>query len=138
MLDLQSIYFGRNHKEFDIKDMKLIQKVRRLARKHQKQCENSCNGVGYVNGQVYYCGMIDDYAKRTVGASVKSAYSSDDEASIFDKEVLKIEDKINKLVYQFNWFKYTLWKVKPFKVDFQGDPRGATVKLTYNGSYIEL
>ena len=41
-------------------------------------------------------------------------------------EASKIEEKIKKmLTFQF-------------KVEFQGDPRGATVKLYYEGCYIEL
>ena len=139
MLDWQSINFGQQNKDFNFKDMELIKKVRRLSRKHQRQSCNSCNGYGYVNGQVYYSGTINDYTKQKNGVSVKSAYVNGvNEGTIFDKEMLKIEEKIYKLVYQFNHEKYALWRVKPFKVEIQGDPRGATVKLTYDNYYIEL
>jgi hypothetical protein len=138
MLNLQSVYFGQKHKDFDNKDYDIIRKVSRLAKKHQQQCVNSCNGEGFVNGQRYYSGMIDDYAQRTYGQNVKSAYFDDSEESIFDIEAGKIEDKINKLVYQFNYKKYALWRVKPLKIEYQGDPRGNTVKLFYENDYIEL
>lgn len=138
MLNLQSIYFGQRHKDFDFKDYDLIRKIARLALKHQRQCVNSCNGEGFVNGQHYYNGAIDDYARRTYGQSTKSAYIDDSEVMIFDQEAEKIEEKINKIIYQFNMDKYALWRVKPFTVEYQGDPRGATVKLYYEGDYIDL
>lgn len=121
---LQAIYFGQKHADFDYKDYAIIQRIARLSKKHQRQCENSCNGQGVVNGQIYYNGSIDDYAKRTYGYNVKSAYVNDDE-SIFDVEAGKIEDKINRLI-----------KDTRFKVEYQGDPRGYTVKLYYEGDFI--
>jgi hypothetical protein len=128
MLDLQSVYFGQKHLSFDYKDFDLIKKVQRLARKHHRQAENDCNGEGFVNGQHYYTGNIDDYARREYGQGVKSAYIDNSEESIFYKEMEKLEDKINNLV------KSNL----NFKVEYQGDPRGNTVKLYYEGDFIEL
>jgi len=128
MLNLQSIYFGQKHPSFDYKDFDLIKKVQRLARKHHRQAENDCNGEGFVNGQHYYTGNIDDYARREYGQGVKSAYIDNSEESIFYKEMEKLEDKINNLV------KSNL----NFKVEYQGDPRGNTVKLYYEGDFIEL
>ena len=141
MLNLQSIYFGQKHADFDYKDFDVIKKISRLAKKHQRQCVNSCNGVGYVNGQCYYNGTIDDWARREYGQSVKSAYLDKDcEESVFDNEAGKIEDKINKLIDEMHndprrrkFLGQIIWKV-----EFQGDPRGATVKLYYEGDYIEL
>lgn len=124
MLDLQSVYFGQKHKDFNYQDFDLIKKIQRLARKHQKQCENSCNGEGWVNGQFFTCGAIDEQ-----NCQWKSAYIGDDEESIFDKEASKIEEKIKSLLLKGSYF---------FKVEFQGDPRGATVKLYYDGYFIEL
>lgn len=146
--DLQMIYFGQNNPDFDYKDLDLVLKVNRLAKKHQKQCVNSCNGYGVVKGQVYYNGMSygqkpGEYEKREYGYNVKSAYIHPEghryqEENVFDDELEKLQLKINKLVYQFNHEKYALYKVKPFKIEFQHDPRGTTVKLTYNTRYIQL
>lgn len=135
---LQAIYFGQRHKDFDYKDYELTQQVKRLAKKHQRQCENSCNGYGIVKGQRYYGGQIDDYAKREYGFDVKSAYKDNPEYNIFDIEIDKIEEKINKLVYQFNMDKYALWKVKPLTIKYQRDPRGLTVKVFYEDDFIVL
>ena len=67
--------------------------LRRLAKKHHRLAEMSCNGYGYVKGQNYYCGTIDDYARREYGFNVKSAYVQDD-VDIFDVESDKVADKI--------------------------------------------
>ena len=144
--DLQMIYFGQNNPDFDYKDLDLVLKVKRLAKQHQKQCVNSCNGYGVVKGQVYYNGMSygqepGEYEKREYGYEVKSAYVSPDEnneETIFDEEIDKAQDKIHELVYKHNHDKYALYKVKPFKIEFQHDPRGNTVKLFYNTRYIQL
>ena len=122
---LQAIYFGQKHADFDYKDFAIFQRIARLSKKHQRQSVNSCNGYGIVNGQMYYGGQIDDYAKRTYGYGVKSSYLDNCEESVFDKEISKIEDKINLLV-----------KDTRFTVEYQGDPRGWTVKLFYEKDFI--
>ncbi len=128
MLNLSSIYFGQKHKQFDYRDFDIIKKVSRLARKHQAQAVNECNGVGYVKGQCYYMGNIDDWAKREYGQNVKDAYLDKDcETNVFDRESERIQDKINSII-----------KNSKFKVEYQGDPRGNTVKLYYEGDFIEL
>ncbi len=136
MLNLQSVYFGQRHKDFTYEDFDLICKISRLARKHHKQAENDCNGVGYVKGQVYYTGNIDDFAKKTYGYNVKDAYLTKDcEETIFNLESNKIESKINGLILE------NIGKTKSasaFKVEFQGDPRGNTVKLFYENEQIDL
>ena len=129
MLNLQSVYFGQKHKDFDYKDMDLIKKVRRLARKHQSQCENDCNGSGIVAGQMYYTGYIDDYAQKQYGPSVKPGYIDRiGDRTVFYAEIMRLEDRINDL----------LDSKSQFTVIYQRDPRGATVKLSYNGSDIAL
>jgi hypothetical protein len=145
MLNLQSIYFGQKHKDFTVEDYDLIRKVARLAHKHQAQATNDCNGEGFVNGQHYFNGNIDDWARREYGQNVKSAYIDDSEETIFTKEMEKIEEKINKIIEEYNHKKlfpdrvYTYKKNLPyFGVEFQGDPRGNTVKLYYEGDFIEL
>ena len=126
MLNLQSIYFGQHHANFDSQDYNLIRKVSRLAKKHERLCEMACNGEGYIKGSFYYTGAIDDYAKQTYGVNVKSAYL-DEETTVFQLEADKIEEKIIALTDKTN-----------FKVEFQHDPRGNTVKLYYESDFIEL
>lgn len=133
MLDLQSIYFGQKHRDFDHESMELVKKIKRLAKQHQRQCENSCNGYGVVKGQIYYTGCIDDYARRTYGQNVKDR-CIEENSNIFYLEAGKIEDKIKLLIEAVDVHPI----IKNWKVEFQGDPRGATVKLYYNGDYIEL
>src|SRR3990167_11263940 len=101
--------------------------IRRLARKHHRLAEMSCNGAGCVNGQSYYGGKIDDWARREYGAGVKSAYGhdpKDPERSIFDVESDKIEHKIMLLTDKMGG---------GVMVTHQGDPRGYTTKLSYQG-----
>ena len=125
MLNLQSIYFGQKHPNFDYKDYDLIRKISKLAHKHHKQAENDCNGEGWVKNKFYRC-----------DGSVKGAYLADNETTIFSAEMDTIEDKITKLLMGA--------KDKPgycygkFTVEFQYDPRGHTVKLYYEGDFIEL
>lgn len=108
--------------------------IRRLANKHRRLAEMSCNGEGWIRGQRYYGGAIDEWAKREYGASVKSAfpyrnYDVNADVSVFDQESDKVEAKITDLVKQLGvgWM-----------VEFQGDPRGWTVKLSYNGRSVDI
>lgn len=102
--------------------------IRRLAKKHHRLAEMDCNGAGYVKGQAYYAGTIDDYAKRQYGNNVKSAYViPQQEYTVFQIESDIIEDKIKALCAKVG-----------FEVEFQGDPRGNTVKLGYKGRYIQI
>jgi len=131
MLDLQSVYFGQHHPNFDHSDYELLQKLIRLAKKEWRQCENSCNGHGVVKGKMYYTGLshgqlAGDYERREYGYSVQSAYLSNDaEETVFDNEIDNIREKIENLI-----------KNTKFSCEFQGDPRGQTVKIFYNNSYI--
>ena len=138
MLNLQSIYFGQKHPNFDYKDFDIVKRISRLARKHLRQAVNYCNGEGFVNGEHYYNGKIDEWARRTYGQNVKSAYIDNNEETIFYKEMEKIENKIIDLVGKRDKEINNLEKKGPFTVDFQGDPRGNTVKLYYEGDFIEL
>jgi hypothetical protein len=99
-----------------------LNKLRRLARKHHRLAEMSCNGAGWIRGQAYYTGQIDEYARRQYGAGVKSAYLDEDcELDVFDRESVKIEAKIK-----------TLAAAHGLRAEFQGDPRGYTVRI-FNG-----
>jgi hypothetical protein len=102
-----------------------IEKIKWLAKKHHRLCEMDCNGVGYINGTWYYCGKIDDYARKQYGQGVQSAYiyyANDPDTTIFDFEIKKTEEKIYKLAFFDN----------NLRVEFQHDPRGATVKIADN------
>jgi len=101
---------------------KIIEGLKRLAKKHHRLAEMDCNGEGVIRGVHYYAGAIDDYARRAYGAGVKSAYIKDD-VSIFDIESDKIQDKIINLVHALG---------DKFEAQFQGDPRGATVRLYFS------
>ena len=100
--------------------------LQRLAKKHHKLAEMDCNGEGVIRGVHYYNGTIDDYAKRTYGYGVKSAYLKD-ETTVFDVESEKVQDKIKKLAQDLR-----------LDVEFQGDPRGATVKIKVRNTSIGL
>ena len=125
MLTLEAIYFGQRHADFNYKDYAILQRIARLSKKHQRQCENSCNGYGIVNGQMFYGGQIDDWARRKYGNNVKNAYLNATENSVFDYEIEKIEDRINRLI-----------KDTKFIVEYQHDPRGYTVKVFYENDFI--
>ena len=132
MLNLQSIYFGQKHPNFDYKDFDIVKRVSRLAHKHLRQATNDCNGEGFVNGVHYYSGNIDDWTRREYGQGVKSAYIDNTEETIFYKEMKKIEDKINNIIKQTT----VLRETSKFRVEYQGDPRGNTVKLYYEDEFI--
>ena len=85
-----------------------IMKIRRLAKKHHRLAEMDCNGEGWIKGTFY---RLDG---NYTGAYVK------DDVSIFTAESDKIEEKIQALAAEVG-----------LRAEFQGDPRGATVKLFY-------
>lgn len=104
--------------------------IRRLALKHRRLAEMSCNGEGVIRGVHYYGGTIDDYARREYELNVKTSHVGGDkydERDVFDVESDKVEAKIKALCAKIG-----------FDVEFQGDPRGATVKLAYKGRYVEI
>ena len=102
---------------------KTIEGLKRLAKKHHRLAEMDCNGEGVIRGVHYYAGAIDDYARRTYGAGVKSAYINDGDEDVFSIESNKIRSKINNLVKALG---------DKFEAHFQGDPRGATVRLYFS------
>jgi hypothetical protein len=91
--------------------------IRRLAKKHHRLAEYSCNGEGVVGGRFW---RLDN----------PSAFSLDKdgcEVDVFDIESERIEAKIKALCDKVG-----------FRVEFQGDPRGNTVKLSYNGKFVSI
>mgnify|MGYP001594935199 CR=1 FL=1 len=105
--------------------------IRRLALKHRRLAEMSCNGQGFVRGVLYTTGPVSSagYEKAQYGLKAKSAYAygGDNERTIFDIESDAIEKKIHNLAVKIG-----------FSVEFQGDPRGMTVKLAYKGRNVEI
>jgi hypothetical protein len=105
-----------------------ISSLRRLAPKFHRQCENSCNGAGWINGKIYYAGTIDDYAKREYGSFVKSAYTmeSDKETgeNVFDREIDRLTREINIKLGMIPGVS---------DVVFQHDPRGWEISFNING-----
>lgn len=100
-----------------------LKSIRRLTKKHDSLAVMDCNGFGFIRGQAYYNGSIDDYAKRTYGAGVKSAYIKGEE-TIFDKESHKVTEKISAQLKLISADTCLTWTA-----EYQGDPRGATVRL---------
>ena len=100
----------------------LMTKLKSLSRAHHKQCENSCNGRGYIGRQCYTLGTV-----QGTPHNIKSGYvdlTRNDSQTVFDQECDRLEDKIRDLLtglkIECDW-------------ELQGDPRGATVKLVING-----
>lgn len=102
--------------------------LRRLANKHHKLAEMDCNGEGVIRGVHYYAGSIDNYAKCRYGGGVKSAYNNSDSGeTIFYDEGEKVETKIKSICKRLG-----------LTVEFQGDPRGYTVKVFKDGVFLDL
>lgn len=127
LAEVDSILSGMEFEAWEPLIMKLLT-IRRLAKKHHRLAEMSCNGEGWIRGQRYYAGAIDDWARQEYGYGVKSACVGED-TLIFDAESDKVEAKITALVSQLG---------NGWTVDFQGDPRGNTVKVSHNGQYVDV
>jgi len=95
----------------------ILQKIYRLSLKHQRFCEYSCNGKGYIKDKLIR-NDDEDFIKIVDG----------EETDLFDIEIDKLQGKINKLLSNnLNEF-----------AEYQHDPRGLTVKIYINYSLIDL
>jgi hypothetical protein len=92
--------------------MSALMTIRRLERKVQRLAEADCNGEGYVGGKFY-----------RLDGSTPGAYIGED--SVFTVASEKIEAKIKVLADSVG-----------LKTEFQGDPRGYTVRLFWNDADI--
>lgn len=101
--------------------------LHKLAKKHRRLTEMGYNGNGVIRGQHYYNGTIDDYARKTYGHGVKTAYITDTDTTIFDLESDKVQDKIE-----------TICKRLGLLVKFQWDPRGYTVKVYRSDRFMDI
>jgi hypothetical protein len=96
-------------------DVENILKIRRLALRHHRLAEMDCNGEGVVNGKFYRC-----------DGSIPSSYLPDGETTVFTAASDKLELKM-KILCDF---------IQNATIEFQGDPRGATVQMTVDGHSI--
>lgn len=104
-----------NHREH-------IYSLRRISPKLHRQCENSCNGAGYIPRKgMFYTGTIDDYTRKEYGYNVKNGNVGDQ--NVFDIEIDRLEAQIKEIVKQ----------IPGAKVEIQHDPRGWEIKLVVNG-----
>src|SRR5947207_1453740 len=98
--DLLLMRLGNKGADYDV--LKSILKIRRLAKAHKVQCENSCNGVGWVHGTQYTTGeagpgVVSAYVKTWIcNADINKflrgmGIDADDETTVFDVEMRKIE-----------------------------------------------
>ncbi len=111
MLDFQSVVIGQLCRNFDYKDFLIVKKVRRLALRHLQLCEYSNSGEGWIKG----CHYTLDNPTTYIGKD-----------SVFDLEIVKIENKIEKIL-----------KNSHLRVECQRNPREATVKLFYKKCLIK-
>lgn len=114
----------------DYKFVEDMHKLKLLARKDHAICELDCNGEGWLRGTFYTCGDVEHEKSEHPTWPIKSAYEGGYEENIFARESGKIAEKIRTIVSKY-----------PFlKVEFQGDPRGNTVKveLADTEQYIDL
>lgn len=101
-----------------------VKKVTNLAKAHQRQCENDCNGHGFIPRKGWF-------TTANPQGTPNSAYLNNEPSieyteTVFDQEIAKIEDKIIKLL-----------KTTCLSAEFQHDPRGATVRIIFTESGIE-
>lgn len=108
--------------------VKVLLTISRLAKKHHHLAEYACNGEGWVRGQRYTLGKPENGSLSGYKWDRKSPFL-DADTSIFDVESGKAEDAITALVRQLG---------SEWSVEYQGDPRGNTVKVSYQGRWINL
>jgi hypothetical protein len=131
--ELESKETGKAWKDLHTPFIYELLTLRRLANKHRKLAEMDCNGVGVVRGRVYYSGMSygetpDAYEVREYGYGVRSAYlDKDTEETIFDTESDKVRAKIEAVCARLG-----------LRVEFQGDPRGYTVKVFKGDRFLDI
>jgi len=94
--------------------------LRRLAIKHHRLAEMDCNGEGIVGGRFY-----------RLDGSTSVAYINRSQGregiSIFEAESDKVEAKIKAIAERLE-----------LRVEFQGDPRGYTVKVFKGGTFLDI
>jgi hypothetical protein len=117
------VFAERTNAVLNYDQVMLFMKIRILYKQHQRQCENSCNGKGYIPRKGHF--SITD----------KNAYIKDD-YTVFDQEIDRLETKIKEYAEKMFLVKDKI-TVQELRVKFQHDPRGATVNLFYNLRHVE-
>lgn len=107
----------------DCRKVELLTVIDRLAKKHHRLAEMECNGEGWLHGKHYYAGTIDKQ-----NSQYTSAYITE-HRTVFEAETGKVEAKIADLVRKLG---------AGWRVEFQGDPRGNTVKVFKGNNLVEL
>ena len=120
------MFAEKTGKVLTFEQVQAINKIRLLTKKHNIQCENSCNGRGYIPRKgMFTLGSEDPNGEYK---DYKPGFIKDD-YSVFDKECKNIELKILnaqcEIIENNSYFT---------KIKFQNDPRGATVKMFYTGT----
>lgn len=95
--------------------------LRRLALKHRRLAEMGCNGEGCIRGKHYTTGNIGYENSHFINAY------HDSDTSIFDTESEKVSDKIKAICDRLG-----------LRVEFQGDPRGYTVKVFKGDRFLDI
>ena len=95
-----------------------VKKIVRIAKKHHRQAENCCNGRGWLNGKFYTLAALDAYELKQYPYAISGYLDGKNDRTFFCLAMDKYEFQIKTLL------------PKGFTVEFQGDPRGYTVKLT--------
>lgn len=98
--------------------MKELMTVRRLAKKHHRLAEMACNGEGFIRGQFYSC---DSDRGNT------AMITTDPDVYVWDVESDKVEAKIKAIADRIG-----------LRVEFQGDPRGYTVKVFKGDRFLDI
>jgi len=86
-----------------------LKPLKKLMLAHTRQCENDCNGEGYIPRKGFF--RCDN----------PSAYVSED-VTVFDAEIEKIEKQIGAACVE-------IFGTGRYRADFQHDPRGYTVRV---------
>ena len=91
--------------------------LRRLILKHHRIAEMSCNGEGSIRG-TFYSWDNSRFAKSP---------AISDDLNVFDVESDKVETKIKAITERLG-----------LRCEFQGDPRGYTVKVFYGDRFLDI
>jgi len=97
-----------------------LKPLKKLMRAHNRQCENECNGEGYIPRKGFF--RLDS----------QDGYVSPD-VSVFDAEIDRLEKEIYDLCVQ-------IFGPGKFELEFQRDPRGYTVivREIFNGQPADI
>lgn len=105
------------HSENTNQNIKELMTLKRLAGKHHRLAEMSCNGEGSIRGKFYSW----DSSKYATSPAIS------DDLDVFNVESDKVEAKIKAICDRLD-----------LRVEFQGDPRGYTVKVFKDDRFLDI